>query len=99
MSDNRKDLPPANSPNFLEKLREAVQTYLGNRGDKLDRGLTLRDLADAGIVDVSDRYLAGGGRVPPIAGPGSAGAPSDAVDLSPPPRPPILQRLRPSATC
>lgn len=87
MSDDRKDLPPVTSPNFLEKVREALQTYLGNRGNKLDRGLTLRDLADAGLVEVSARYLAGGGgRVPPIGGAGPAVAASE-PDLTPPPTP------------
>lgn len=46
----RKDLPPVSSPNFLEKLREAVSVYLGHRGDDLDRGLTVRDLEDAGAA-------------------------------------------------
>ena len=88
MSDDRKDLPPVNSPNFLEKVREALQTYLGNRGNKLDRGLTLRDLADAGIVDVNPRYLAGsGGGVPPVGGAGSAVAGAYEPDLTPPPMP------------
>ena len=87
MSDDRKDLPPVTSPNFLEKVREALSVYLGNRGDKLDRGLTVRDLADAGLVEVSARYLAGGGgRVPPIGGAGPAVAASE-PDLTPPPTP------------
>lgn len=48
MSDDRKDLPPVSAPNFLEKVREALSIYMGNRGDKLDRGITLRDLTDSG---------------------------------------------------
>jgi len=57
MSDPRKDLPPVTAPNFLEKVRESLQTYLGNRGNALDQGLTRRDLQDFGLVDklVSNR--------------------------------------------
>ena len=51
MNDNRKDLPPVTSPNFLEKVREALSVYLGHRGDSLDQGLTRRDLQDFGAVD------------------------------------------------
>ena len=87
MSDDRKDLPPVSSPNFLEKLREAVQVYLGNRGDKLDRGLTVRDLAEAGLIDVNPMYVRNGGRVPPVAGPGEVIEPVYEPDLTPPPTP------------
>lgn len=89
MTDTRNDLPPVNSPNFLEKVREALSTYLGNRGSKLDRGLTVRDLADAGLVDLNQRWLQSGGKIPPIAGPGSAigGADVYEPDLTPPPTP------------
>jgi hypothetical protein len=87
MSDDRKDLPPVSSANFLEKLREAVQVYLGNRGDRLDRGLTVRDLADAGLIDVSRNYLNGNGRVPPVAGPGPVVGADEEPDLTPPPTP------------
>ena len=47
---SRTDLPSISSPNFLEKVREALSVYLGYRGDDLDRGLTVRDLADAGAA-------------------------------------------------
>ena len=89
MTDTRNDLPPVNSPNFLEKVREALSTYLGNRGSKLDRGLTVRDLSDAGLVDLNPRWLQSGGKIPPIAGPGSAigGADVYEPDLTPPPTP------------
>lgn len=89
MTDTRNDLPPVNSPNFLEKVREALSTYLGNRGSKLDRGLTVRDLSDAGLVDLNQRWLQSGGKIPPIAGPGSAigGADVYEPDLTPPPTP------------
>ncbi len=72
MSDSRNDLPPVNSPNFLEKVREAISTYLGTRGNRLDRGLTVRDLADAGVVSLSPGWLANGGRRSPVAGVGAA---------------------------
>jgi len=89
MTDSRKDLPPVNSPNFLEKVREALSVYLGNRGNKMDRGLTVRDLADAGLIDLNPRWLAGGGGASPVGGPGSAvgGADPYEVDLTPPPTP------------
>jgi len=69
MSDDRKDLPPVTSPNFLEKVREAVQTYLGNRGATLDRGITLRDLTESGLVTLRANF--GKGSSNPIGGPGS----------------------------
>ena len=47
---SRTDLPSISSPNFLEKVREALSVYLGHRGDDLDRGLTVRDLAEAGAA-------------------------------------------------
>ena len=86
-TDERKDLPPATSANFLEKVREAVQTYMGNRGDLLDRGLTVRDLADAGLIDISPNYFNSKGRTAPVAGPGPAIDGSYEKDLSPPPTP------------
>jgi hypothetical protein len=87
MSDERKDLPPVTAPNFLERLREVVQVYLGTRGDLLDRGLTVRDLADAGMIDLSPTWLRNGGRIPPVAGPGEVVEPVYEADLTPPPTP------------
>ena len=88
MSDDRKDLPPAGAPNFNERLRETLQTYLGMRGDKLDRGVTLRDLSEANIVALSKGFLAGvGGRGSPIAGAGAAVTGAYEPDLTPPPTP------------
>lgn len=78
MTDARKDLPPVNSPNFLERVREALQTYLGNRGDRLDRGVTVRDLQDAGIITTTAGYTTASGKLTPISGPGSAIAGSSA---------------------
>lgn len=85
-TDDRKDLPPASAPNFLEKVREVLSTYLGNRGDKLDRGVTLRDITEAGIAELRPGYLARGGKAP-ISGVGTGVEPVYEVDLTPPPTP------------
>lgn len=96
--DNRKSLPGTKAGNILDTLRESVQTYLGLQGDKLDRGITVRDLANAGLIDVSKTYLAGGsrnpiGRVNTVIGtPGSGGTivvggDTYEPDLTPPPSP------------
>jgi hypothetical protein len=85
-ADNRTDLPPISSPNFLEKVREALSTYLGNRGDRLNRGLTVRDLADAGLIALTPGFTASGGRGSPVGGPGLA-VTGYVVDLTPAPTP------------
>ncbi|MBC7620892.1 MAG: hypothetical protein H7293_18225 [Candidatus Saccharibacteria bacterium] len=88
MTDQRKDLPPANSPQFLEKVREALSTYLGGRGDRLDRGLTVRDLYDTGFISLKEGFLngrGGAGGSGPTKGPGPALMYE--VDLTPPPAP------------
>lgn len=89
MSDNRKDLPPITSPNFLEKVREALGVYLGNRGDALDRGVTLRDLTDSGMVTLRPGYGSNGGsgRFNPIGGAGPNAGGAYEIDLMPPPTP------------
>ncbi|PIM52100.1 hypothetical protein CS062_16225 [Roseateles chitinivorans] len=91
MVDRRKDIPAVNSPNFLQKVREAMSTYLGNLGDKLDRGVTVRDLVDAGLVELNAGYLVGSGGKAPIKGPapgiGGGGGESVEPDLTPPPTP------------
>lgn len=71
MSDSRKDLPSVNSSNFLARVRETLQGYLGSNGNVLDRGVTVRDLSDAGIVRVNPAFLSGGMGTP-IIGVGSA---------------------------
>ena len=92
MADRRKDIPTVNSPNFQQKVREALSTYLGNLGDKLDRGVTVRDLVDAGLVELNAGYLVGSGGKAPIKGPapgiggGGSGEPVE-PDLTPPPMP------------
>jgi hypothetical protein len=87
-NDPRKDLPPASSPQFLEKVREAVQVYLGNRGDPRDRGVTLRDLESSGLARLRPGF-GNGGSGGPIAGPGpnAGGSQDNTPDLTPPPTP------------
>jgi hypothetical protein len=87
MSDTRKDLPPVNSPNFLEKVREALSIYMGNRGDKLDRGVTLRDLTESGMVVMNPAYRTGSGGVSPIGGAGAEAGGAYEPNLTPPPIP------------
>lgn len=84
MSDTRIDLPPTSSPNFLEKVRETLSVYLGNRGDSLNRGVTVGDLYDSGIVTLTPGYIKGG-RVAPISGPGQSIGYTP--DNTPPPTP------------
>lgn len=89
MKDDRKDLPPATDPNFLQRVRETLMVYLGSQGDPLKRGLMVGDLSDAGIVALDPAYTSGrGGLNNPIAGIGSSvAAAKTAVDLTPPPSP------------
>lgn len=82
----RNDLPSPGAANFQQRLRETVMTYLGRTGDPLDRGLTLRDLIEAGIVKLKSGFGAGG-----TTGTGALPLdPGEAVyleDLTPPPAP------------
>lgn len=71
MSDSRKDLPSVNSSNFLSRVRETLQGYLGTNGNVMDRGVTVRDLADSGIVRVNPTFLSNGVGSP-IIGAGAA---------------------------
>lgn len=90
MSDARSDLPNVSAANFQQRLRETVQTYLGRQGDPLDRGLTLRDLLDAGIVTIKDGFsLRSGSSSLPLApaSPVASVAPAYELDLTPPPQP------------
>ena len=85
MTDDRKDLPQVSAVNFLERTREAVQEYLGKRGDPLNRGLTVRDLLTVGLIQTSPGY----GSSPyyhPIQ-PGPAIKDEYVPDLTPPPAP------------
>lgn len=83
---SRNDLPSPGSPNFGQRMREAVMTYLGRQGDPLDRGITLRDLIDAGVVRFRQGFSAGGatgGGALPI----EPEVQEEAPDLTPPPTP------------
>lgn len=88
MSDNRNDLPAPSAPNFNQRLRETVQTFLGRQGNPLDRALTLRDLVDTGVLK-----LRAGFQLKPGSGSSIPLEPGDGVvdtyepDLTPPPTP------------
>jgi hypothetical protein len=86
MSDTRTDLPSPNAPNFEQRVREALMTYMGRIGNPMDRGLTLRDLMDNGLLKLPDGYsLRPGGQLPPLLPGTSISNPE--IDLTPPPQP------------
>lgn len=82
---SRNDLPTPKAPNFDDRLRETVMTYLGKTGDPLDRGITLRDLVESGIVSLANLKLARTPGALPLT-PGDAIGDQE-VDLTPPPTP------------
>ena len=87
MSDNRNDLPSTNANNFEQRVRETIMTYMGRQGDPLDRGITLRDLMESGLVSLKDgaKLTTGRGTLPLMSGPlATAKTPAD---LTPPPTP------------
>lgn len=84
MTTNRNDIPSPSAPNFQQRVRETLMTYLGQQGNALDRGLTLRDLIDNGIIKLAPNWRPDAS-VPALL-PGSQ-IPSDEVDLTPPPTP------------
>ena len=61
-------IPNSNDPS-VKALKEALEVRLGRRGDALDRGLTLRDLYENGVIDVV------GLPVLPVVGGGTGGLP------------------------
>lgn len=83
IEDKRLDIPAPGSPNFEARMREVLQVYLGRRGDPLDRGLTVRDLTELGLLktDGSSTTLLPGPAIPPIP------SEDEAEDLTPPPTP------------
>lgn len=87
MSDRRTDLPTHRAPNFEQRVREVLQTYLGRQGDPLDRGLTLRDLLQAGVVKVREGFTLRTGMAEVPISAGDAVAPAYEPDLSAPPMP------------
>lgn len=91
---DRNDLPSPGASNFGQRVRETLMTYLGRQGDPLDRGVTLRDLIEAGLIKVRDGMRLGlGSGIPPIEpvvdGGGGVGGTVDPYepDLTPPPTP------------
>lgn len=89
MSDDaRKDLPAPSAPNFGLRVREEVMRYLGRTGNKLDRGVTVRDLVAAGMVTLRAAFDGGSSSGPPgIFEPGPAIPGAYEPDLTPPPTP------------
>jgi hypothetical protein len=83
----RNDLPSPNAPNFPQRLREAVMTYLGRTGDPLDRGITLRDLIEGGFARLRDGYTAGQAAASGGALPIAPESQVEEPDLTPPPTP------------
>jgi hypothetical protein len=83
----RNDLPSPSAPNFPQRLREAVMTYLGRTGDPLDRGITLRDLIEGGIARLRDGYTAGQAATSGGALPIAPEVQAEEPDLTPPPTP------------
>jgi len=82
---SRNDIPNSKAPNFQERVRETLMTYLGKQGNVLDRGLTVRDLIDAGIIKFKNGFggVSGGGSLPIEPGEGVGGGVEP--DFTPPP--------------
>lgn len=81
----RLDVPQPGSSNFDQRVRETLMTYLGKQGNYLDRGLTIRDLIENGILTLPEGWNPGtGGGTPPLHPIGGGGG-EVVVDLSPPP--------------
>jgi hypothetical protein len=84
MSDNRTDIPSPSAPNFNQRIRETLMTYLGRQGSPMDRGLTLRDLLAANVVRIKEGFT---------LRPGASQLPIEPAvvdrepDLTPPPTP------------
>jgi hypothetical protein len=80
-------LPTVADPGkLLANMRELLLVGAGLAPNaRLDAFVRLRDLRDAGIVNVGERYLAGG----PVSGPGGSTVPivEPAIDRTPPPVP------------
>ena len=63
-------VPPDASPQqrqFMEKVKEALEVRLGQRGDELNQMVTRRDLVEAGLTQAWDgsRYVGGSRTLPP----------------------------------
>ena len=87
MSDNRNDLPSTGANNFEQRVRETLMTYMGRQGDPMDRGITLRDLLDNGLVSLKDGAVLTNGRVTLPIKSGPAIKVDTTPDYTPPPTP------------
>jgi hypothetical protein len=81
--NQRTELPATTAPNFSQRVRETLMTCLGRQGDPLDRGLTIRDLVDAGIVTLKKGFQWSAKEIPPI----ELNLTQAPLDRSPPPIP------------
>lgn len=83
-ASSRLDVPQPGQPNYDQRVRETLMTYLGKQGNYLDRGITVRDLIASGIVTLPPGWTpgSGGGGVPPFTPGSDVGY---KVDLTPPP--------------
>ncbi|MET3514360.1 hypothetical protein ABIC63_002132 [Pseudacidovorax sp. 1753] len=59
MADPRREIPSVNSANFAQRMRETIMVYLGKQGNKLDRGVTVRDLVEGGYLKLRQSWLGG----------------------------------------
>ena len=78
-----KNIPPKTDRELkiaLDSIKEALEVRLGQRGDPLDRAVTLRELSDSGIVKVRNK----GGLASDILPPGDDD-PGGNLDIPPPP--------------
>lgn len=82
----------ATEKSFLQAVKEALEIRLGRRGDDLDRAVTLRDLYENGVVNISvngTTYTKSGstGLTSTPYTTGTSFSASSAVDTSTPPTP------------
>ena len=81
-----KNIPPKTDRELklaLDSIKEALEIRLGQRGDPLDRAVTLRELSDNGIVQVKNKKVGVSGGI--SQPPGTGGS------LTPPPAPTTLE--------
>lgn len=83
--ESRTDIPTPSAENFAMRVRETLMVMLGRQGDPLDRGITLRDLLDAGVVTLNPGYSLGSGAGSIPITPGGGAASAIKPDLTPPP--------------
>jgi len=81
-----KNIPPKTDRELkiaLDAIKEALEVRLGQRGDPLDRAVTLRELSDNGIVQVKNKKVGVSGGI--SQPPGTGGS------TTPPPAPSTLE--------